>query len=718
MQDNPLLNFLKKILSMIKLFIIKLISFFKNLFKKKKKVIDSKSFNVPGNKQKYIKIPTDESTLPDTQKTSNANNNNIDNENDIILQLNNKDLKNLKNNIKENKVIFSNEELDKIVANIMEKECSNLKIETTNEKVKKDLKNIKVKATSIVKNEIINKEITSIETVKSITKVIVRQLLNTIPKNKYTVTTTNRKINIKDSNKPKIKNESKIITNKERKVTINIKDGNKPKIKKENKIITDNERKVVKNIKSKSSFPLKTSEVIPKPTVIEGITHPILATSLIATKIKNESLENTNITKEKNAISKEEVKQETPIQSTINIKNKQQISNDNPTIKDINDILDKVKEDLEEIKNEVDNKNNLNNLQSEEIIIDDNKPTNDDTEKHLEEEITNEQKDSNNTEKKQEEKEPDNKNDNSEKNDKEINDIIIISNEVIIGSEEEAKKEEFEDKNYDYYEKRIDQMIDEITATYLKYEDKLSDKQKAQLKKEEEQLINAKASLKNKKAKDIESEQKSLDDDILISELEGLQMELEKRHFENQIELNEKLFGKIENLENMTKEQIANMDKKLLMKRLDRASNLLEMSSILAFPFVRNKYFFYFTVGLIINNHFNFINAFFKRKINRYEPADLSQIKIGEDALNSALNATYTNLVTLEYIEQEAIYKYPELQNDPRFINRINTLKSQLDKNYKKLMKKKETMEKYRKKTKSQIKVLGRKEGTNNTIAA
>ena len=427
---------------------------------------------------------------------------------------------------------------------------------------------------------------------------------------------------------------------------------------------------------------------------------------------------NTNITKEKNAISKEEVKQETPIQSTINIKNKQQISNDNPTIKDINDTLDKVKEDLEEIKNEVDNKNNSNNLQSEEIIIDNNKPTNDDTEKHLEEEITNEQKDSNNTEKKQEEKEPDNKNDNSEKNDKEINDIIIISNEVIIGSEEEAKKEEFEDKNYDYYEKRIDQMIDEITATYLKYEDKLSDKQKAQLKKEEEQLINAKASLKMQKAKDIESEQKSLDDDILISELEGLQMELEKRHFENQIELNEKLFGKIENLENMTKEQIANMDKKLLMKRLDRASNLLEMSSILAFPFVRNKYFFYFTVGLIINNHFNFINAFFKRKINRYEPADLSQIKIGEDALNSALNATYTNLVTLEYIEQEAIYKYPELQNDPRFINRINTLKSQLDRNYKKLMKKKETMEKYRKKTKSQIKVLGRKEGTNNTIAA
>ena len=718
MQDNPLLNFFKKILSMIKLFIIKLISFFKNLFKKKKKVIDSKSFNVSGNKQKYIKIPTDESTLPDTQKTSNANNNNIDNENDIILQLNNKDLKNLKNNIKENKVIFSNEELDKIVANIMEKECSNLKIETTNNKVKNDLKNIKVKATSMVKNEITYKEITSIETVKSITKVIVRQLLNNIPKNKYTVTTTNRKINIKDSNKPKIKNESKIITNKERKVTINIKDDNKPKIKKENKIITDNERKVVKNIKSKSSFPLKTSEVIPKPTVIEGITHPILTTSLIATKIKNESLENTNITKEKNAIPKEEAKQETPIQSTINIKNKQQISNDNPTIKDINDTLDKVKEDLEEIKNEVDNKNNSNNLQSEEIIIDNNKPTNDDTEKHLEEEITNEQKDSNNTEKKQEEKEPDNKNDNSEKNDKEINDIIIISNEVIIGSEEEAKKEEFEDKNYDYYEKRIDQMIDEITATYLKYEDKLSDKQKAQLKKEEEQLINAKASLKNKKAKDIESEQKSLDDDILISELEGLQMELEKRHFENQIELNEKLFGKIENLENMTKEQIANMDKKLLMKRLDRASNLLEMSSILAFPFVRNKYFFYFTVGLIINNHFNFINAFFKRKINRYEPADLSQIKIGEDALNSALNATYTNLVTLEYIEQEAIYKYPELQNDPRFINRINTLKSQLDRNYKKLMKKKETMEKYRKKTKSQIKVLGRKEGTNNTIAA
>ena len=702
MQDNPLLNFFKKILNIIKSFIIKLIIYFKNLFKKEKKVIDSKSLDASGNKQKNIKIPTDESTLPDTQKTSNANNNNIDNENDIILQLNNKDLKNLKNNIKENKVIFSNEELDKIVANIMEKECHILKIETTNDKVKNDLKNIKVKATSMVKKEITYKEITSIETVKNIAKKTVKQLLNTMSKNKYTiVTTNNRKINIKDSNKPKIK--------------------------KENKIITDNEKKVSKNIKSKSLFPLKTDEIIPKPKVKEGIPKPILTPSLTTTKTKNESLENTNITKEKNAIPKEEVKQETPIQSTINITNKQPISKDNHPTKDINDTLNKIKEEFEEIKNEIDNKNKSNNLQSEEIIIDNNKPAHYDTEKQLEEEtteeqlekeLTEEQKDINNTEKKQEEKEPDNKNDNSEKNDKEINDIIIISNEVIIGSEEETKKEEFEDKNYDYYEKRIDQMIDEITATYLKYEDKLSDKQKARLKKEEEQLRNAKTSLKMQKAKDIENEQKSLDDAILISELEGLQMELEKRHFENQIELNEKLFGKIENLENMTQEQIANMDKKLLMKRLDKASILLEMSSILAFPFIRNKYFFYFTVGLIINNHFNFINAFFKRKINRYEPADLSQIKIGEDALNSALNTTYTNLVELEYIEQEAISKYPELQNDPNFINRINTLKSQLDKNYKKLMKKKETMEKYRKKTKSQIKVLERKEVSNNTIAA
>ena len=121
----------------------------------------------------------------------------------------------------------------------------------------------------------------------------------------------------------------------------------------------------------------------------------------------------------------------------------------------------------------------------------------------------------------------------------------------------------------------------------------------------------------------------------------------------------------MDKLEGMTREQVANVDKRIMLKRFNKASILLEMTSLLALPFVRNKYFFYFTVGLVIDNHFNFVNAFFNRKLNRYEPADLEQIKQGQDALNGALDITYKNLVELEYLEQRALAKYPELAYDP-----------------------------------------------------
>lgn len=158
----------------------------------------------------------------------------------------------------------------------------------------------------------------------------------------------------------------------------------------------------------------------------------------------------------------------------------------------------------------------------------------------------------------------------------------------------------------------------------------------------------------------------------------------------------------------MTKEQVADVDKRVLFKKLNKASLLLEMGSILAFPFIRNRYFFYFTVGLIVDNHFNFVNAFWRRKLNKYEPADLSQIKQGQDALNGALDITYKNLVELDYLEQEALDRYPELINDPRFINEVTRLRTNLTSKYNKLMKKNQNMEKYYMKSKYQRKVLKR----------
>lgn len=299
--------------------------------------------------------------------------------------------------------------------------------------------------------------------------------------------------------------------------------------------------------------------------------------------------------------------------------------------------------------------------------------------------------------------------------DKEILDVSLATTALLEDGEEELAKEDFEERDYDKIERQIDKMLDDITNTYLKYEKTLTPKQKEKLKKEEEKLRRAKDNLYLQKDKDIEIERRHLNEDILDIEKKGLQDELKRIHTQNEQEASPELFRKMETLEDMTREQVANMDKRILLSRFRKANLILEMSSILALPFVRNKYFFAFTAGLIVDNHFNFINAFFRRKINKYEPADLEAIKKGQDALNGALDITYKNIIELDYLEQQALSRYPELAYDPRYVSQITSLRSNLTKKYNKLMKKNETMEKYRLKTQKQVKKLNFKKRRQTT---
>ncbi len=295
------------------------------------------------------------------------------------------------------------------------------------------------------------------------------------------------------------------------------------------------------------------------------------------------------------------------------------------------------------------------------------------------------------------------------KNDSDIIDITITTNALISDTTKELAKEDFEDRDYDKLERQIDKMLDDIESILIKKEGKLTSDQKERLKAQQEKLRYAKEDLIHQKDRDISIERNHLDETIKEVELNGLQNELKKLHEQNEQEVSNEFLQRMETLEGMTKEQVANMDKQMLMRRLNKASLLLEMGSIMALPFVRNKYFFHFTIGMIIDNHFNFISAFFRRKIDRYEPADLEQIKKGQDALNGALDITYKNLVELEYIKQQALLKYPELAHDYRFISQTERLREKLDRKYEKLMNKNKTMERYRIKTKRHHKILQRR---------
>ena len=290
--------------------------------------------------------------------------------------------------------------------------------------------------------------------------------------------------------------------------------------------------------------------------------------------------------------------------------------------------------------------------------------------------------------------------------DTEIIDVSMATTALLDDSEKELNKEDFEERDYDKIERQIDKMLEDISNTLLKYGDTLTPKQKEKLKKEEAKLREAKEDLYKQKDRDINIERRHLNDEILNIEKEGLQKELKRIHDENEREVSPELLRRMANLEGMTAEQVANMDKRILLNRFRKANLALELSSLMALPFVRNKYFLAFTVGMIVDNHFNFINAFFRRRINSYQPADLESIKKGQDALNGALDVTYKNLVELDYLEQQALSRYPELAYDPRYVSQVTSLRSNLTKKYNKLMKKNETMEKYKLKTQKQVKKL------------
>ena len=365
-------------------------------------------------------------------------------------------------------------------------------------------------------------------------------------------------------------------------------------------------------------------------------------------------------TKEDKTPTKEEIKQTEEIEEL----QKEVTKDDEKTIEELEDLKEKVEQKIEEIKQE---------------------------------------------QKKEESKEKESKKEEKVKElkiDSEIVDVSMATTALLEDNEEELSKEDFEERDYDKLERQIDKMLDDITNTLLKYGDTLTPKQKEKLQKEEAKLREAKEDLSKQKDRDIDTERRRLNDEILNVEKEGLQKELKRIHEENEREVSPEFLRRMATLEGMTQEQVANMDKRILLSRFRKANLALEMSSILALPFVRNKYFFAFTVGMIVDNHFNFINAFFRRRINAYEPADLESIKRGQDALNGALDITYKNIVELDYLEQQALSRYPELAYDPRYVSQVTSLRANLTRKYNKLMKKNETMEKYRLKTQKQVKKL------------
>ena len=301
---------------------------------------------------------------------------------------------------------------------------------------------------------------------------------------------------------------------------------------------------------------------------------------------------------------------------------------------------------------------------------------------------------------------------------KELDRIVRKSDEISTEAINETKKEELEDKDYEKYEKLIDSLLYDIEMYIIKNEDTISQKETEKLNKTKEKLKNLKNRMANQKEQDIENEKKELETELTENEIKGIQEEIKSLHLDHQEEANELVIENLIRLENQNDEKLAEIEQELIKSKLKKAAKAAEIPSILALPFIRHKYFFFFTIGLFINNHFNFLNAIFKRKIIKYEPIDLSEIKNGYEAIEKASDMTYKNIVYLDYLESEALKKYPNLEYDFEFKQYIHRLRTKLNNNYEKLQRKQKMINKYIKKVNKKNKVFKKYKLIKNNKAA
>lgn len=674
MDTKPIKKFFTNIILFLRNIFLLIIGLIKKIFSSNKK--ESKKNNIlkeeKTSKNKINNNDNKHETFPDTNNIKSNPHDESDNEEDnIILTLPKKKADLLKNiNQEINYMVYTKEEIEELIDKELEKtyEKYNLKIKDANKEIKSKIKEIK----EIIVPQI-NYQITKEKPKKEELIIIIRKEVKEIVKEKPLF----KEIETEKEKEPYFVAHLK-------KAEILPPPLEIPKIKINNSIKTTTSQITKKHLSEPATIMVQNVPEIKKTPMSNEIKNTAIAASVAVAASALEIIKPTK--KDAKEIVKEEIKEKTKDEQPTTIITS---NNDEKIIPIELPALKKVEEEVKEIKEKIE----------QEEIIEQEKPL--ETLENIHNDIEAKLKAIEMTipeEKKEEIK--------NLIKDTEIEAISKTTDAVINDSNSEIKKEEFENKDYDRIERQIDHMLNDITNTFLRYGDKLTPTQKEKLQREEKKLQSTKEQIHQSKENDIKIEKNLLQGDIHEAEILGLQEELRKMNIEYKEKVSDDLLKRMDKLEGMTREQVANADKRILMKRLNKASLLLEMTSILAFPFIRNKYFFYFTIGLIIDNHFNFINAFWQRKVNKYEPADLSNIKKGQDALNGALDLTFKNIVELDYLEQQAISRYPELAYDPNFISRVTNLRIHLNNQYNKLMRKNKVMEKYYLKTKHQRKIL------------
>ena len=292
---------------------------------------------------------------------------------------------------------------------------------------------------------------------------------------------------------------------------------------------------------------------------------------------------------------------------------------------------------------------------------------------------------------------------------------LVTTNTMIIDTQisklkeskrEEQRKTDFEDKGYDTILLKIDLLLKELENIQTK---PLKPKDQAKVNQQILELQQQKREIEKNKESELANEENLLKETITEQELFTLEEKLKKLNLEHLIDLNEKLLTKVEDLDNLSKEQAAKIEKELIKLNLKKACHTLELPSLILLPSIRNRYFFSFTAALFISNHLNFLTSILRHKTIIVEESKLKYIKKGSEALEEALKLTTNNISYLAFLEQDILFKYPELSLDKEYLIYINKLKYSLMMNQEKLLKKKKMIEKYNLKYQVKVRKLKKK---------
>lgn len=294
---------------------------------------------------------------------------------------------------------------------------------------------------------------------------------------------------------------------------------------------------------------------------------------------------------------------------------------------------------------------------------------------------------------------------------KEINLPNIEVNEDFITSKvkDESYKEDIEDRDYDSLENKIDAALEKIEMFIIMNEGKLTKNQLEQLNKEKEKLELTKEKINKQRELDIEVERKEIEGNIQRSEIDGLHDALARMELENKLKMNEYLIKNLEELEMMSAVRAREIEKQLLKLKLKQACRALSIPSLVALPFIRNKYFFFFTISMLVNRNLGFIGDVFRRHTREKQEEELNNLITGKDALNEAINTMRENIDYLNVLEEQAMMRYPELIRDSEYLHYLNSLKHKLNANYQRLTRRQNTIDRLIVRSKKNIKVLKRK---------